>query len=63
MSLSQIQDPITSTIRWRCSSGGSSNIVLTIFTAKAGEHRNYGLMPLHSPVIVKDENQKSLRLH
>jgi len=38
--------------------GGSNNIVTSIFTHKGSQYSNYGLLLLHSPVIIKDARPK-----
>jgi hypothetical protein len=41
------------TLCWRSFLEGSSHSVCTIFAHKGGKYYNYGLMPLHSPVIIQ----------
>jgi len=49
-----MQDQKLLTLCWHSFLGGSCNIVTTIFAHKGSQYYNYGLMSLHSQVIIQD---------
>jgi len=56
--LSKMQDQNLLTLHWWTFVGDSSNIVTSIFAHKRSQYCDYGVMPLHSPVIMQDARTK-----
>jgi len=52
--LSKMQHQKLLMVCWRSFFGGCSDIITTIFAHKGGQYCDYGLMLLHSPMIIWD---------
>jgi hypothetical protein len=52
--ISMMQRPKSWTLHWHSFLGVGSDIVCSIFAHKGRKYYYYGLMPLHSPVIIED---------